>query len=212
MGRQVGRRDVGRWVRRAGRRPRGRAHRRRHHDGRAAGDVRLRGHVGGDPVPDLHAAARAAAVLAQHAARVLGQLLGHAVRRVPAHRRPGLAVRHPAAVRATGVRRLRLLPGGRVGRAVQRGCRPAAHVRRVQDDIPRVDGVRAAYQCRVHVHAAHLPVPAQVRAAHAHRRRRQAFRADRVRRAHVHTDRALHGPGELQPDRVHTVHGHGGVH
>jgi len=71
-----------------------------------------------------------------------------------------------------------------------------------------VGHIRVAHKCRVHIHAADLPVQAQVRTADAHHKRRQSVRAGRVLCADVYTDRASHVSRELQPDRVHTVRGH----
>lgn len=211
MGRQVGERNVGRRIRRIKQAAGRLFDRRRDHDGRANGDVRLGATATGNSIPDLHAATQTVAILAEHVKRVLRQLLADAVRGVRLDGCRALGVGRPSAVGETRFCRLRPQPDRFLGDTVQRGQRPATVVRVVQDDILVVGHIRVAHKRRVHIHAADLPVQAQVRTADAHHWRRQSVWSGRVLCADVHTDRARHVPRELQPDRVHTVRGHARV-
>lgn len=212
MGREIGGRDVERRLRAAESARRGPIDRRRHYDRGTDDDVRLGARTPGDPVSAVHAAAAATATLAHRSQRV---------RRGPVVRSGGRVRRgHRAAPDGgrpsgpTGVPRLvGPVRGGHVVGAVRRaGGRPATSVRARTRRVRLVGRVRAARGRRVHVRAAGVPVPAAVRAAHEHRRGRPPVRAAGVLRAHVHTDRPVDDARELQPDRVHGVHGHGGVH
>jgi len=103
--------------------------RRRDHDGRAHGDVRLGATATGNPISDLHATAQTVAVLAEHVERVLRQLLADAVRRVRLDDHRALGVGRPPAVRETRFCRLRPQPDRFLGHIVQCGQRPATVVR-----------------------------------------------------------------------------------